>query len=221
MNNRILTLFFGLAISAFGIQVAEGQELVIDNFISNNPTRAKFASGERTIRKVGDRSNIVGGVRTTIFGVQPLEESGPSRPTLFDIDLDGPMFVESGVNSSVGVQLNYGLARNGGPNPLDLHLIDDGYNKFRIEFIACDLELNYFIEVFDRDGNHALLSGVGIESTANRNLPFPVDFPFSEFVSAPNPVNWNEIDSIVVQFSTGNATGGQDFAIRKISALPE
>ena len=81
------------------------------------------------------------------------------------------------------------------------------------------MELNYLIEVFDGDGHLATLNGS--TSTADRVVPFNVDFPFASFVpGAPYSVNWNDIDAIIVLFQTGNATGSADFVVNRVVALP-
>ena len=216
MKNKVWTLvvWFGLALG--GSQAAQAQERVIDNFISNGPTRSSLVNDGKDFTRFGDPLNIIGGFRLTRFGVAPIA-GGPARATLLDIPAGGPMFVESGVNSSVAVDLDYGYGPGGRANPLNLNLPGMGLDRFRIEFGACDLELNYFVQVFDGNGNNAIHSGP--VSTANRNLPFTADFIFTDFQpGAPNPVDWSDIDYITIRFSTGNATGGQDFMVKRIVA---
>lgn len=212
----ILVLCLGFVIS--GSQLARAQEKVIDNFISHGATYAVLVNGERDLRRSGDPANIAGGFRLIRFGVAPLP-GGPARATALELSAQGPLFVESGVNSTVGVQLSYGTGPGGSANPLNLDLPGLGLDRFRIEFGACDLALNYLVQVFDGNGNNAIHSGP--VSTANQNLPFTADFIFTNFLpGGPNPVNWQDIDLIVIQFNTGNATGGQDFSIKRIVALP-
>jgi hypothetical protein len=219
MKNKVWTLIVWLGLALGGSQAAQAQmERVIDNFISNGPTRSSLVNDAKDFTRFGDPLNIIGGFRLTRFGVAPIA-GGPARATLLDIPAGGPMFVESGVNSSVGVELDYGngTAPGGRANPLNLNLPGMGFDRFRIEFGACDLELNYLVQVFDGNGNNSLLSGT--MTTANQNLPFNRDFIFTDFPpGAPNPVDWSDIDSISIQLNTGNATGGQDFMVKRIVA---
>jgi hypothetical protein len=203
-----------------GKQAAQVQELVIDNFTNEVATLEEFVNDSTIIRRAGDDENIIGGVRETNFGVTPIPGSALGRKTVLDIPGTGKMFLESGVHSAVGLTFFYGNDIEGNLNPLNGDLQGEGYDRFRIEFASCDVEVNYLIQVFDGDGNYAILSGS--QSTADRASAFYVDFIFDEFApGAPNPVNWNDIDGILVLFQTGNAAGGQDFAVNRIVALPQ
>ena len=218
MKNKVWTLIVWLGLALGGSQAAQAQERVIDNFKSRPATHADSTDTPITpLRRTGNPdTEIIGGVRLVEFGAAP-NLGGPVRMSVLDIPREGPLFVESGVNSTVGLTLTYGTDGKGGANPLNFNF--DGLDRFRIEFLACDLELNYLVQVFDGNGNYAIHSGP--VSTANRNLPFNADFRKADFSpGAPNPVNWDDIDLIVIQFNTGNATGGQDFAVKRIVALP-
>ena len=221
MKNKVWTLVLWLGLALGGSQAAQAQmERIIDNFNSQPATRAE--SIDKPIRPRRGTGNpdteIIGGVRLIEFGAAP-NLGGPVRKSVLDIPTEGPLFVESGVNSTVGLTLTYGTDGRGGANPLNFDFQGQGWDRFRIEFLACDLQLNYLVQVFDGNGNNSLLSGT--TSTANRNLPFNADFPMANFSpGAPNPVNWHDIDVISIQLNTGNATGGQDFAVKRIVAIP-
>ena len=220
MKNRAWTLMLWLGLALGGSQVAQAQMgRVIDNFKSRPATHAESTDTPITpLRRTGSNTDIIGGVRLIQFGADP-NPSGPVRMSILDIPREGPLFVESGVNSTVGLTLTYGTDGKGGANPLDLDFLGQGLNAFRIEFLSCDLELNYSVQVFDGNGNNSLLSGT--MSTANHNLAFNADFPKADFPpGAPNPVNWSDIDVISIQLNTGNATGSQDFAVKRIVAIP-
>lgn len=194
-------------------------ELVIDNFPGDSSVeKTPLTNGSVIIRRASDPANIIGGARETEFQAVPLP-GDYARATTFEIPDTGLMFVESGVRSSFRVVNFYGEDINGNANPLNLQLQALGYDRFRIEFDSSDVELDYLIEVFDAQGNLALLNGV--DSTADRGSAFNADFPFANFVNGgPVPVDWNHIDGILVLFQTGNAAGSQDFAVKRIVALP-
>ena len=221
MKNKvwISILWVGLALGGSPLVQAQ-MERVIDNFKSQPATHAESTDSPiRPRRGTGNPdTEIIGGVRLIEFGAAP-NPGGPVRMSLLEIPRDGSLFVESGVNSTVGVTLTYGTDGRGGANPLDFDFQGLGWDRFRIEFLACDLQLNYLVQVFDGNGNNSLLSGT--TSTVNRNLPFNADFRKADFPpGAPNPVNWHDIDVISIQLNTGNATGGQDFAVGRIVAIP-
>ena len=219
MRIRTWSLALLLLLLAIGVShAAPPPELVIDNFPSDSwVKKTALTNGSTIIRRSSDKSNIVGGARETEFQAVPLP--GPyARETTFEIPRTGMMFVESGVRSSFRVVNFYGEDRHGNANPLDLHLQSLGYDHFRIEFDSSDVELDYLIEVFDGDGNIGLLNGV--ESTADRGSAFNADFPFANFSpGGPNPINWDDIDGILVLFQTGNAAASQDFSVKRIVAL--
>src|SRR5213593_2533168 len=173
MKNKVWTLIVGLGLALGGSQLAQAQERVIDTFKSRPATHADSTDTPITpLRRTGDRdTEIIGGVRLVEFGAGPIS-GGPVRMSVLDIPREGPLFVESGVNSTVGLTLTYGTDGKGGANPLDLNF--DALDRFRIEFLACDLELNCLVQVFDGNGNNTIHSGP--VSTANRNLTFNADF---------------------------------------------
>ena len=219
MKNKAIILVLGLGLAICGSQTAQAQELVIDNFISDQRTQVRLVNGRQIIRRSG--TDIIGGVREADFGVTPLPDAnGIERATLlYNARNRGPLFLESGVKSAFGLNLFYGNDINGNANPLNLPLWLLGYRRFLIEFGSCDVELNYLIQVFDGDGDNAILSGT--ESTADRVDSFNVYFPFEDFApGGPGPINWDDIDAIIVQFQTGNATGSADFAVNRVVALP-
>lgn len=219
MRSKVWTLILWSAFVLGGSQIARAQGLVIDDFKSG-PTRATLTNGARDLQGVGN--SIINNFRLIRFGAAPVQ-GGPTRSTFLEVltnaqpEMSG-LFVESGVNSSVSVELDYGVGPGGRPNPLHLNLPGLGLDRFRIEFGSCDLELNYLVEVFDSNNNYAIHSGP--VSTANRNLPFNADFVFTDFVPGGAPVNWHDIVSISIQLNTGNAPGGQDFWVKRIVALP-
>ena len=129
MKNRIWILFLWLTLAISGSQAAQAQELVIDNFISNGATRSVLVNDAKDFQRSGDPMNIVGGFCLTRFGVAPIA-GGPERATLLDMPASGPMFVESGVNSSVGVELSYGTGPEGSANPLNLDLLGMGLDRW-------------------------------------------------------------------------------------------
>src|SRR3989442_13433385 len=219
MKNKVWTLIVWLGLALGGSQAAQAQmERVIDNFKGGQVTHGESSDTPiRRLRRTRHDAALIGGVRLIQFGAAP-NPGGPVRSSIFDIPREGSLFVESGVNSTVGLTLTYGTDGRGGANPLNFNF-EMGFDLFRIEFLACDLELNYLVQVFDSNGNYAIHSGP--VSTANRNLPFNADFRKVNFSpGAPNPVNWSDIDVISIQLNTGNATGGQDFAVRRIVAIP-
>jgi hypothetical protein len=224
MKSRVWILVLLLMLAISRSQAAQTQELVIDNFTHDGPPiLEEFVNGSTIIRRSGNSANIVGGVRETNFGVTPVVGGGFGRKTVLDIPGTGMMFLESGVKSAFGLIFYYGNDINGNANPLNLDLSLESTNlicdRFQIEFGSCDVELNYLIQVFDGDGDNAILSGS--QSTADRVDDFTVDFPFADFApGGPGPINWNDIDAIVVLFQTGNTTGGQDFAVKRVVALP-
>jgi hypothetical protein len=225
MKSKVCILVLWLTLAISGSQAAQTQELVIDNFKSDVETLVSLKDGdpEITFRRSGNPLNIIGGVRETTFGVTSVMGGGYGRKTLLDIPVLGPMFLESGVKETFGLTFFYGNDINGNANPLNLDLKPEppaiSYDRFRFDFESCDVELNYLIQVFDGDGNYAILSGS--QSTADRVVGFGVEFIFDEFApGAPGPINWHDIDAIAVLFQTGNATGGADFVVRKIVAVP-
>jgi len=199
-------------------QAAPPPELVIDNFPADSSVKkTPLANGSVIIRRASDPANIVGGARETEFQAVPLPGSY-ARETTFEIPRTGMMFVESGVRSSFRVVNFYGEDKHGNASPLNLRLQSLGYDHFRIEFDSSDVEMDYLIEVFDGNGNYAFLNGT--DSTADRGSAFNADFPFASFaLGGPDPINWNDIDGILVLFQTGNAAGSQDFAVKRVVAL--
>src|SRR3989442_6023340 len=176
MKNKVWTLVVGLGLALGGSQLVQAQmERVIDTFNGQPATHAESTNSPiRPRRGTGDPdTEIIGGVRLIQFGAAP-NPGGPVRMSVLDIPREGSLFVESGVNSTVGLTLTYGTDGRGGANPLNFNFDGMGFDLFRIEFLACDLELNYLVQVFDGNVNNAIHSGT--VSTANRNLPFNAHF---------------------------------------------
>lgn len=73
------------------------------NFISNQPTRKELVEGRTIIRRSGNPANIVGGVRETDFGITPVLGGVLGRSTVLEIPRNGPMFLESEVQSAFGL----------------------------------------------------------------------------------------------------------------------
>jgi len=74
------------------------------------------------------------------------------------------------------------------------------------------------VQVYDSNSHIATFTGT--ETTA-RGEEFHLDAPFAEFAQDSSlPVDWEHIDFIFVLFQTGNVLGSHDFAVRKISAIP-
>lgn len=219
MKDRAMTLVLCLGLALGACPTARAQELVVDNFIHDSAPPRELVNGGVTFRQSGSTANIVGGVRETTFEAAPLPTVGLGRPTVLTIPGDGLMILESGVKSTFSVLNFYGSDAQGNPNPLDLRLTSWCYDRFRIEFDSTDVEFVYRIQVFDGDGDNAMLSGT--ESTADRVVAFSVDFPFADFVSnGPGPIDWDDIDAIAVSFQTGNAVGGADFSVKRVVAMP-
>src|SRR3989442_13065205 len=175
MKNKVWTLIVWLGLALGGSQAAQAQmERVIDNFKGGQVTHGESSDTPiRRLRRTGDDADIIGGVRLIQFGAAP-NPGGPVRSSIFDIPREESLSVESGVNSTVGLTLTYGTDGRGGANPLNFNFDGMGFDLFRIEFLACDLELNYLVQVFDGNVNNAIHSGT--VSTANRNLPFNAHF---------------------------------------------
>jgi hypothetical protein len=74
------------------------------------------------------------------------------------------------------------------------------------------------VQVYDSNSQTATFTGT--ESMA-RGEEFHLDAPFAEFAQDSSlPVDWEHIDFIFVLFQTGNVLGSHDFAVTKISAIP-
>jgi hypothetical protein len=219
MRNKTLLIVSSLVVASLlapGVTAQTGgSQRVIDDFTINEP-KQQLVNGSRTARQAGLQSHIVGGVRETFFIAAPLNSF--NRSSVLEVRRRA-LFVECGLKSSFGLYLIYGNDLAGNPNPLNLALIHDGYDHFRVTFDSCDASLNYVFEVWDGSGNSAVIDTT--VETAGRNEPFSIDFPFTDFT--PNPgtaIDWDDIDSIIVLFQTGNAIGANDFALTSIVALP-
>jgi hypothetical protein len=201
-------------------------ELVIDDFTAGAyPKDLTNEAWWVTEHKTGPASHIVGGVRQTSFiatqGTPPFGQSTSLRIG------DGSMVISGGYKSYFGLYLGYGYDAFGGFNSLNLDLSGDhdadtcpDCDRFRIDFDGSDSELGYLMEVYDWNGNVALMNGP--ESLAGRILPFHIDFPFADFEEDPaHPVDWHHIDFVFVLFQTGAYLGGHDFAVTKITAVPK
>ena len=209
------------SVSALTAQV--DTELVIDDF-KESPYRKVLWNHPALLTEYQTGPNIVGGVRQTNFTAS---QAPPyvGQSTLLQIHPNGPLVINGDYKSYFGLYLGYGFDTAGGANRLDLDLSGDGNkclkcDRFRISLDGCESELSYAMQVYDRNGNIATMFGT--ESTTGRILPFPLDFPFGDFVpNSDEPIDWHHIDFIFVLFQTGNSLGGHDFLVTRISAIPD
>lgn len=215
-----LVLVSVLALGSNRVAQAQVSELVIDDFKGATAINQTVPlNGTATLRRTS-AGHIVGDTCRTDIGVTPVEPGGNGRATVLEIPTEGPMYLESGAKSAFGLTHYYGEDENGNAHPLGLTLQSDGYDRFRIEFDSSDVALDYLVEVFDGNGNVSFLNGS--ESTVERGLPFNADFRFADFpAGSPGPINWDNIDYIVVLFQTGNAVGSADFVVNRVVAIPE
>ena len=223
MRIRIAALISCVAVAGVAALNAQAQtELVIDDFKESPYTRS-LTDRSTFLTAYQTGPNIVGGVRQTNLLVAPAQPSF-GQPTRLQIRPDGALVLSGGYKSYFGLILGYGYDAAGGANRLNLNLTGGGgecpgCDRFRVSFDGSDSQLNYLVQVYD--GNNNIGTLYGTESTAERILPFHLDFPFADFVeSSGNPIDWGHIDFIIVLIQTGNYLGGHDFALTKISAIP-
>jgi hypothetical protein len=214
-----------LAIVGINVSPAKAQELVIDDFMDSPYTSPAFVDQPTWVTRYQTGPNILGGVRQTNVTIS---QGTPKffQSSRLQIRPEGSMVFSGGYKSFFGLLLSYGYTATGGAHLLDLDLSLDGTgadcprcDHFRINFDGSDSEMGYLMQVLDRNGHYAMMSGP--VSLAGRGQAFFVDFPFAEFEEDPAfPVDWHHIDYIYVLFQSGNVLGGHDFAVTKITAAP-
>jgi hypothetical protein len=224
MRISIRGLVLCLMLAGIGVVAGQGQsELIIDDF-RESPYLEAFHNHPTFLTEYQTGPNIVGGVRQTSFTAVPAVPDFGQR-TRLEIRNEGGLIVSGGYKSYFGLYLGYGYDTTGAARQLDLDLSGAGgqcfrCDRFRINFDGSDSELSHLMQVYDRNGNLATLNGT--ESTTGRTLPFHLDFRFADFVGDPlNPVDWEHIDYVFVLLQTGNELGGHDFALTRISAIPD
>lgn len=222
MRIQMSLVVAGLAIGMMA-SPARAQELVVDDFKESPYTSPAFIDQPTWVTRYQTGPNILGGVRQTNVTVSQGTRKFFQSSRL-QIRPEGSMVFSGGYKSYFGLLLSYGYTATGAAHMLDLDLGLDGTgadcpgcDRFRINFDGSDSELSYLMQVLDRNGHYAMMSGP--VSLAGQNQPFSVDFPFADFVENPgSPVDWHHINYIYVLFQSGNVLGGHDFAVTKITA---
>ena len=213
MNSKILTLFLSLAALAAGARSTQAQETTIDDF-STGPYNICLRDGQVTEQKsdpIG--GHIVGGVRQTVFTVGP--DNRFNQPTTLHISRHRPMIIDAGLKSPWSLYLVYGVDMDGQPKPLNLSLA--GSNKFRVYFDSADLTISMGMTIYSGDTNGATQTKAVVPDPSGGQ--FHIDFDFSDFApTGPNPIDWKDIDTIVVLFQAGTTTLANDFGVTSIVA---
>jgi hypothetical protein len=224
MRIRMLWVVSCLAVVGVAAPAQAQTELVIDDFRTGAYSEA-FVDHPAFVPKYQIGGTIRGGVRqTSLVVTQP--DPHLDQWTSVQIRRDGPLVISGGYKSYFGLLLGYGYTATGGYGGLNLNLdphdpdsLCPGCDHFRIDFDGSDSEMGYAMEVYDNNGNIALLNAT--QSLKDESVPFPRDFPFAEFKGDPaHPIDWKHIDFVFVLFQTGNVLGGHDFAVTKITAVP-
>jgi len=157
--------------------------------------------------------HIVGGVRQTVFTVGP--DNTFNQPTTLHISRHRPMIIDAGLKSPWSLYLVYGVNMDGQSQPLNLSLA--GSNKFRVYFDSAQLTISMGMTIYSGDTNGATQTKAVVPLPSGGN--FYADFNFSDFAATgPNPIDWNDIDTIVVLFQAGTATQANDFGVTSIVA---
>ena len=228
MKSKILTLVLSLAALAGGAQPAQAQEpeqpqqlalfQLIDDF-SEGPYNVALRNGSVTAQQSdATGAHIYHGVRQTVFSVGP--DNSFNQPTVLHIRrhpprITFPMIIDAGLKSPWSLYLVYGVDINGQYSPLNLSVV--GSNKFRVYFDSADLTISMGMTIYSRDNDGASMSKAVVPVPSGGG--FYADFDFSDFSpTGPNPIDWSDIDSIVVLFQSGTATQANDFGVTKIVA---
>src|SRR5262245_399412 len=216
MSSKFFILVLGLATIAAGAGSSSAQQL-IDDF-SHGPYNVMLRDGSIKQQQVDPTGglHIVRGVRQTVFTVGP--DNKFNQPTILHIRRRQPMIIDAGIKSPWSLYLVYGVDANGEYSPLNLSLV--GYDKFRVYFDSADLTISMGMTIYSGDNNGASMSKAVVPVASGDS--FYADFPFSEFrPTGPNPIDWSDLDTIVVLFQAGTATQANDFAVRSIVATNE
>lgn len=191
--------------------------IVVDDFTSGNYIETLPASGVSSVKHVESETNTPGGFRKTHFSSIPLLAGNKSFLNINTIA--GLASVSNDFRVNHRLEIIYG-ANNVGQAPLNRDL--SACSKFNIQFSTIDLGLNVNITVFSGGGT----GRASIATDVNRdthpdvglNSPVLLEVFLTDFYSPPSlPVNWNDIDVMSFILQTGNATGGNDYAIDEIS----
>lgn len=146
--------------------------------------------------------------------------SRPNRyemPTTFLVPLDGksPLIVSSGYQGFSVLTIQYGLLKPGQVAPLNADL--SCHSLFRLRFASIDLPLNVNMEV--KSASSPSVYQCGFNTPANRLNGFTLDFKFGCFVTndpAHPPVDWTDIDRILLQIQPASQVGANDYAISSL-----
>jgi hypothetical protein len=206
MRTRILALW---AVVLAAPPFAGAAERALDDF-TTGPKVSFLFTGDDTSQQAG---TMVGGFRRTHFLVAPFPIA---HGGLFHIPAGGPLIVSCGYKVAHRLELIYGVDGSGANAPLNLDL--SAYDRLVVDFDGSDAGINFNIVVFWASGAYYSIQGFNLDAS---NLPFSVTFPFSLFLpTVPGfPVDWSDIDYIVIVAQTGSAIGANDYAIRGFKAV--
>ena len=229
MNSKILTIVLSLAALAAGALPAQAQQpeqslqpalfQLIDDF-SQGPYDVALRNGSVTAQQSDPTgAHIYHGVRQTVFTVGA--DNSFNQPTVLHIRrhpprITFPMIIDAGLKSPWSLYLVYGVDIDGQYSPLNLSVV--GSNKFRVYFDSADLTISMGMTIYSRDNDGASMSKAVVPVPDGSH--FYADFPFSDFeATGPNPIDWRDIDTIVVLFQAGTSTQANDFGVTKIVAI--
>ncbi len=215
MKRKIVGLLV-LSFVLFPMMAVQAQ-LTIDDF-TVAPHNVTFFSGVDENFQPSDGSpSLVNPGRFTRFIVEPAGNPLNQPATL---DIGGGFFIVGmGVRAFHRVEVFYGFDENLNLVPLNLDL--SKFSKFRVHFDTLDQTVNFNMQVI-AGNNPGIFAQCGVNQPGDPSgIPFFVDFAFDCFV--PNigpPPDFSDIDVIDLILQSGEPTGGLDYAITLVEAVP-
>jgi len=201
---------------------AQVDPLTLDDF-STGAGKASATSGTKTVTMTG--SGIYGGTRavSVVFGKgskanafgQPAQAQ--VRPEATGGATPSALVVSEGYDVDAVIQVAYEGAAN---ESLNLDMAP--YNRFRVTYAGVTQQLDFVFEVIDNSGNYSEVGcDVGPYAPSLSASGFTtVDIPTASFgPTLSGPVNWNKVESILLQWESANSYGVDNFAVTGLSAL--
>jgi hypothetical protein len=191
----------------------------IDDFTAATQNLSVTDGVQENFKKAPPGSPLIGDSRLIVLQVEKPGVPALAKAATLDIG-DGYLVFQSGIKVLSRIEVFYGRGSNSEAIPLHHNL--SGYKKFRLHFLASDLELNINMQVRTENNPKDLAGSSPDDAVHPSGDPFVVDFAFDTFVPNVGPLpdfaDINEI-TLIIQGS-GPAIGANDYVLTRIEALP-
>jgi len=200
----------GVAASSGGVCIPS----LIDDFSTGSYRSPDLRNGHADATRTG---SMLGGRRATRFVSAPNEYRLPAT-MLVAPNHKPALIVSSGYLGFSQLWVSYGVRGAGQLAPLNADL--SCYDRFRVHFAAADLPLNINVEV--QSASSPSVYQCGVNTVADQLNGFYVDFKFSCFVTndpAHPPVDWADIDRILLLIQNASQVAANDYAISSMELV--